>query len=176
MFSSTDYSGGSDRYVYSGHRGGSSSRNTRDREADMRETIEPIDPQYHHHHHHHHHHHYRSHREGSVKRGQFTRSLSNNEPPPDEKTGKRKLIFLLLVVFEHSFKFVPKILDGSLSDTAVSHMQGLEVPQKEPVRKESHRDRERERSNNNNNNNNNNQFVGLSKKSNSTSQLSATGK
>lgn len=58
-------------------------------------------------------------------------------------------------------------LDGSLSDTAVSHLQGLEVPQKEPVRKDSHRDRERERSN---------QFVGLSKKSNSTSQLSATGK
>lgn len=49
----------------------------------------------------------------------------------------------------------------------MSHLQGLEVPQKEPVRKDSHRDRERERSN---------QFGGLSKKSNSTSQLSATGK
>lgn len=58
-------------------------------------------------------------------------------------------------------------LDGSLSDTAVGQLHGLEVPQKEPTRKESHRDRERDRQN---------QFVGLSKKSNSTSQLSATGK
>lgn len=47
----------------------------------MRETMEPIETQ------HYHHRHYRQHREGSVKRGQFTRSLSNNEPPPDEKTG-----------------------------------------------------------------------------------------
>lgn len=58
-------------------------------------------------------------------------------------------------------------LDGSLSDTAVSQLHGLEVPQKEGLgRKESHRDRDRDRQN---------QFGGLSKKSNSTSQLSATG-
>lgn len=56
-------------------------------------------------------------------------------------------------------------LDGSLSDTAVGQLHGLEVPQKEPARKDSHRDRDRS-----------NQFVGLNKKSNSTSQLSATGK
>lgn len=40
---------------------------------------------YNHHHHHHHHHH---HREESTKRRQFTRSLSNTDPPADEKTGK----------------------------------------------------------------------------------------
>ena len=44
---------------------------------------------------------------------------------------------------------------------------GLEVPPMEPTRKDSHRDRDRERQS---------QFGGLSKKSNSTSQLSATGK
>lgn len=82
---STDYSGGSDRYVYSGHRA-PTTRNIREREAEMRETIEPIESQYHHHHH------YRHHRESSVKRGQFTRSLSNNEPPPDEKTGNEFFI------------------------------------------------------------------------------------
>lgn len=53
-----------------------------------------------------------------------------------------------------------------MSDTAVGQIHGLEVPQKETIRKESHRDRDRDRSN---------QFMGLSKKSNSTSQLSATG-
>lgn len=47
----------------------------------------------------------------------------------------------------------------------MSHLHGLEVPPKEVVRKESQRDRDRQA-----------QFVGLSKKSNSTSQLSATGK
>lgn len=46
-------------------------------------------------------------------------------------------------------------------------MLELEVPQKEPTRKETHRERDRDRSG---------QFMGLSKKSSSTSQLSATGK
>lgn len=64
------------------------------------------------------------------------------------------------------FIFVFQIADGSLSDTAVGQLHGLEVPQKEPTRKETHRERERDRSG---------QFVGLSKKSSSTSQLSATG-
>lgn len=60
------------------------------------------------------------------------------------------------------------VSDGSLSDTAVGQLHVLEAPQKESSsRKESQRDRERERQA---------QFVGLSKKSNSTSQLSATGK
>lgn len=64
--------------------------------------------------------------------------------------------------------FVIKFSDGSLSDTAVDQLHGLEVPQKEGSnRKESHRDRERDRQN---------QFGGLSKKSNSTSQISVTGK
>lgn len=58
------------------------------------------------------------------------------------------------------------IVDGSLSDTAVGHLHGLEIPQKDSIRKESHRERERDRSG---------QFGGLSKKSSSTSQLSATG-
>lgn len=59
-------------------------------------------------------------------------------------------------------------LDGSLSDTAVGQLHGPELPPKETSsRKESQRERERERQA---------QFVGLSKKSNSTSQLSATGK
>lgn len=54
-----------------------------------------------------------------------------------------------------------------MSDTAVGQLHGLEVPQKEVTRKETHRERERDRSGQ--------QFVGLSKKSSSTSQLSATG-
>ncbi|KAK9709580.1 C2 domain [Popillia japonica] len=128
--------GGSDRYSYgSGHRQQPASRIPRERvEVEIRDPMETME----HHQYHHGHHH----RDGSVKRGTFTRSLSNNETPADEKT------------------------DGSLSDTAVGQLHGLEVPQKEPTRKDSHRDRERDRQN---------QF-GLSKKSNSTSQLSATGK
>lgn len=56
------------------------------------------------------------------------------------------------------------VVDGSLSDTAVGQLHGLEVPQRD--RKDG-RDRDRDRQN---------QFSGLNKKSNSTSQLSATGK
>lgn len=59
------------------------------------------------------------------------------------------------------------VLDGSLSDTAVGQMIELEIPPKEQTRKETHRERDRDRSG---------QFMGLSKKSSSTSQLSATGK
>ncbi|KAK5647100.1 hypothetical protein RI129_005564 [Pyrocoelia pectoralis] len=127
---STEFSGSGERYGYSRHREVPTKGSRDHQEADLRDPLE-------HHHHHHHHHH----REGSVKRGQFTRSLSNSEPPVDEKT------------------------DGSLSDTAVGQIHGLEVPQKETTRKESHRERDRDRSS---------QFMGLSKKSNSTSQLSAT--
>ncbi|XP_063931978.1 regulating synaptic membrane exocytosis protein 1 isoform X3 [Zophobas morio] len=145
---STEYGGGSDRYGYTtGHRT-AAPRNSRDRGQDLREPMEPIDPHHNHHHHHHHHHH---NRESSIKRGQFTRSLSNTEPPPDEKADFHA------------------IADGSLSDTAVGQMHGLEVPQKEIARKESQRERERERADRQAA-----QFVGLSKKSNSTSQLSAT--
>lgn len=64
-------------------------RNARERDQDVREPIEPLDP--HHDYHPHPNHHYNNHhhhREASVKRGQFTRSLSNTEPPPDEKIGK----------------------------------------------------------------------------------------
>ncbi|CAG9835149.1 unnamed protein product [Diabrotica balteata] len=121
------------------------SRGARERDHEHREPIEPLDPHHNYHlnhnQHHHHHHHHHHHRESSVKRGQFTRSLSNTEPPVEEKT------------------------DGSLSDTAVSHLHGLEVPQKDMGRKDGPRDRDRDRTG---------QFVGLSKKSNSTSQLSAT--
>lgn len=74
---------GSDRYPYQGHRTQQpTSRRTRDRnEVEM--INEPLQPMDHHHHQYHHGHH----REGSVKRGTFTRSLSNNETPGDEKTG-----------------------------------------------------------------------------------------
>nr|CAI5824961.1 unnamed protein product [Callosobruchus analis] len=121
------------------------------RDQDLLDPIEPLDHHQHyssnHHSHHHHHHRHHHHRDGSVKRGQFTRSLSNTDPPPDERT------------------------DGSLSDTAVGQIQGLDVPQKENNnnnnnRKDIHRDRDSDR--------HGGQFVGLSKKSNSTSQLSAT--
>ncbi|XP_048518491.1 regulating synaptic membrane exocytosis protein 2 isoform X2 [Dendroctonus ponderosae] len=110
-----------------------------DRGSD-RDTMDSLDSHHHshpddqNHHHHHHHHHHR--REGTVKRGQFTRSLSNTEPPSEDKA------------------------DGSLSDTAVSQLHGLDVPHRE--RKDG-RDRDRQ-----------NQFSGLNKKSSSTSQLSAT--
>ncbi|XP_031342324.1 regulating synaptic membrane exocytosis protein 1 isoform X3 [Photinus pyralis] len=130
---SAEFSGSGERYVYSRHREVPTKGSRDHQEADLRGPLE------HHHHHHRHHHH----REGSVKRGQFTRSLSNSDPPVDEKT------------------------DGSLSDTAVGQIHGLEVPQKETIRKEGHRERDRDRSG---------QFMGLSKKSNSTSQLSATGR
>lgn len=118
-------------------------RNSKDRDSDQRDSRDSDLLEQHHYHRyhdepHHHHHHHR--RDGSVKRGQFTRSLSNTEPPTDEKT------------------------DGSLSDTAVGQVHGLEVPQRE--RKDG-RERDRDRQN---------QFVGLGKKSNSTSQLSATGR
>ncbi|XP_048518490.1 regulating synaptic membrane exocytosis protein 2 isoform X1 [Dendroctonus ponderosae] len=112
-----------------------------DRGSD-RDTMDSLDSHHHshpddqNHHHHHHHHHHR--REGTVKRGQFTRSLSNTEPPSEDKA------------------------DGSLSDTAVSQLHGLDVPHRE--RKDG-RDRDRQ-----------NQFSGLNKKSSSTSQLSATGR
>lgn len=68
------------------------------------------------------------------------------------------------VIFFNKTYIILYELDGSLSDTAVSHLHGLEVPQRD--RKEN-RDRDRDRQS---------QFSGLNKKSNSTSQLSATGK
>ncbi|XP_050294948.1 rab-3-interacting molecule unc-10 isoform X4 [Anthonomus grandis grandis] len=103
------------------------------------EYYDESDPYHHNHHHHHQHHHHHHRREGTVKRGQFTRSLSNTEPPTEDKT------------------------DGSLSDTAVSQLHGLEVPS--PRDRKDGRDRDRDRQN---------QFSGLNKKSSSTSQLSAT--
>ncbi|XP_050294946.1 regulating synaptic membrane exocytosis protein 2 isoform X2 [Anthonomus grandis grandis] len=105
------------------------------------EYYDESDPYHHNHHHHHQHHHHHHRREGTVKRGQFTRSLSNTEPPTEDKT------------------------DGSLSDTAVSQLHGLEVPS--PRDRKDGRDRDRDRQN---------QFSGLNKKSSSTSQLSATGR
>lgn len=83
---SVDYGegGGSDRYGYTTSR--TVPRTSRDRNPELREPVEPIDQ---HHNHHHHHHHYHHNRESSIKRGQFTRSLSNTEPPTDEKAGKK---------------------------------------------------------------------------------------
>ncbi|XP_071053229.1 regulating synaptic membrane exocytosis protein 2 isoform X1 [Onthophagus taurus] len=130
---SADYGTGSDRYPYATHRHPSTRSRDRERERERDHEPEQMD----------HHQYHRQHRDGSVKRGQFTRSLSNNETPADEKA------------------------DGSLSDTAVGQLHGLEVPQKEPTRKDSHRERDRDRQI---------QFGGLNKKSSSTSQLSATGR
>lgn len=80
--------GGSDYTGYQNYR--SAPRNARERDQDLRDPIEPLDSHHSYHHpnpnHHYDHHHH--HREGSVKRRQFTRSLSNTDPPPDEKTGK----------------------------------------------------------------------------------------
>ncbi|XP_071440565.1 regulating synaptic membrane exocytosis protein 1 isoform X4 [Hetaerina americana] len=72
--------------------------------------------------------------QGVTKRGQFARSLSNADVPADEKAG-----------------------DGSLSDTAVGHLHGLESTRRKMA-----------------SNTKPSQFIGLNKKSNSTSQLSAT--
>ncbi|XP_046392498.1 regulating synaptic membrane exocytosis protein 2 isoform X3 [Ischnura elegans] len=74
--------------------------------------------------------------QGVTKRGQFARSLSNADVPADEKAG-----------------------DGSLSDTAVGHLHGLESTRRKMA-----------------SNTKPSQFIGLNKKSNSTSQLSATVK
>ncbi|XP_066143466.1 regulating synaptic membrane exocytosis protein 2 isoform X3 [Euwallacea fornicatus] len=129
----TSYSGGyrTLRNSSASDRGSDRMDSLSDHQHSYQEDLEP---------HHHHHHHYHHRREGTVKRGQFTRSLSNTEAPSEDKA------------------------DGSLSDTAVTSLHGLEVPQRD--RKET-RDRERDRLREN-------QFSGLNKKSNSTSQLSAT--
>lgn len=76
--------GGSDRYSYgSGHRQQSAARIPRDRvDVENRDPMEVMD---------HHQYHHGHHREASVKRGTFTRSLSNNETPADEKTGKSNI-------------------------------------------------------------------------------------
>lgn len=77
------------------------------------------------------------------RRGQFTRSLSNADVPPDEKTG---------VTFTK---------DGSLSDTALGGAGELEPATDDVLLKAEPRD----------------YFgPGMGKKSNSTSQLSATGR
>nr|CAD7569270.1 unnamed protein product [Timema californicum] len=72
---------------------------------------------------------------GSSKRGTFTRSLSNADVPPDEKA------------------------DGSLSDTAVSHVHSMDGSRRKMAGVSSSSSK---------------QSMGLGKKSSSTSQLSAT--
>nr|CAD7439312.1 unnamed protein product [Timema bartmani] len=72
---------------------------------------------------------------GSGKRGTFTRSLSNADVPPDEKA------------------------DGSLSDTAVSHVHSMDGSRRKMAGVSSSSSK---------------QSMGLGKKSSSTSQLSAT--
>ncbi|XP_033608307.1 regulating synaptic membrane exocytosis protein 2 isoform X2 [Cryptotermes secundus] len=80
------------------------------------------------------------------KRNTFTRSLSNADVPSDEKA------------------------DGSLSDTAVGHIHGMEGSRRKMVGSS-----ERSGKPTGGGGNSSCQFVGLGKKSNSTSQLSATG-
>lgn len=75
---STEYNvsgGGSDRYGYCTQRQ-TSARPPREYDLESRD-VEEADRQYH-----------RTVKEGSIKRGQFTRSLSNNDPPLDEKAGE----------------------------------------------------------------------------------------
>ncbi|XP_069676279.1 regulating synaptic membrane exocytosis protein 2 isoform X13 [Periplaneta americana] len=79
------------------------------------------------------------------KRNTFTRSLSNADVPPDEKA------------------------DGSLSDTAVGHLHGLDGSRRKMV---GSSDRSGKPSGGGGSSSG--QFVGLGKKSSSTSQLSAT--
>ncbi|PNF29315.1 hypothetical protein B7P43_G07820 [Cryptotermes secundus] len=81
------------------------------------------------------------------KRNTFTRSLSNADVPSDEKA------------------------DGSLSDTAVGHIHGMEGSRRKMVGSS-----ERSGKPTGGGGNSSCQFVGLGKKSNSTSQLSATGR
>lgn len=81
LANSTEYSGMSDRYNHPRHRD-APRRSTQ--EHPSQELREPLDDHHHHHHSHHHH------REGSVKKGRFTRSLSNTEVPSDERTGTSK--------------------------------------------------------------------------------------
>ncbi|PSN28948.1 hypothetical protein C0J52_28140 [Blattella germanica] len=79
------------------------------------------------------------------KRNNFTRSLSNADVPPDEKA------------------------DGSLSDTAVGHLHGLENSRRKMTGSS-----ERSGKPSGGGSSSSGQFVGLGKKSSSTSQLSAT--
>lgn len=68
--------------MYSSYHREPSRANTEVRRHEVRELTEPIDRR----------HHYQ-HRKSSIKREQFTRSLSNTEPSTDEKAGK--LLFLV---------------------------------------------------------------------------------
>lgn len=77
----------------------------RDHHDHPREPIEPLDPHHNYHLNHNHHVHHHHHREGSVKRGQFTRSLSNTEPPTDEKTGRNSFVIQLISCC-HSYTYV----------------------------------------------------------------------
>ncbi|XP_068086466.1 regulating synaptic membrane exocytosis protein 2 [Anabrus simplex] len=80
----------------------------------------------------------------SSKRGTFARSLSNADVPPDEKA------------------------DGSLSDTAVGHLHGLDGSRRKMTGDRG------DRSGTSGGKSGSSQFMGLGKKSSSTSQLSAT--
>lgn len=111
----------------------------------------------------------------------FNRSLSTNEGTPDDKIGMFHLeVELFLInIFVHQIKLVKQLLssndhkkiiffiDGSLSDTALG-MPGFDRSRRNPNQrspKSETPNRERDRFG-----------TGMGKKSNSTSQLSATGK
>lgn len=102
------------------------------------------------------------------RRGQFTRSLSNADVPPDERAGTGTLISYLIIshLFIIIIYYVTDQLtcgfykDGSLSDTALGGGSELEPTSDDALLKAEPRD----------------YFgPGMGKKSNSTSQLSATG-
>lgn len=99
----------------------------------------------------------------------FNRSLSTTEGTPDDKIGKLESVQLSIILSENNKMIFCLIsIDGSLSDTAVGLGQGLDrsrrnQQQRSPKSETPTRERDR--------------FgTGMGKKSNSTSQLSATGK
>lgn len=99
----------------------------------------------------------------SFTRSSFNRSMSNAEGTPEDKIGEPNFYCTTTTVFITIFA-----IDGNLSDTAVS-LQGLEMSRRRPDQRspksETSLNRDRERFG-----------AGMGKKSNSTSQLSATGK
>lgn len=96
------------------------------------------------------------------RRGQFTRSLSNADVPPDEKAGNPHIDLLIVTAqyFCYNVANYTFLKDGSLSDTALGGASELEPTNDDVLLKAEPRD----------------YFgPGMGKKSNSTSQLSATG-
>lgn len=105
----------------------------------------------------------------APQRGQLNRSLSQTEGPSDEKIGKMICKYCIKPnLIANTYSTCSSSIDGSLSDTAVG-LPGLDTARRKndqrSPKSETTPTRERERFG-----------PGMGKKSNSTSQLSATGK